>query len=235
MPGLSSLLPDNIDRDFHRRNRPPVLKPVRGVPVLGPAHSWPIIRSNAISMVSDRSLQYVDDAWPVLMVVNRAEDASRLHGHHPHSKLAPCHPLDLRPKVNRCQQLRRNTLRLRCRLFVAHRALLSALPGPDVRPSTEAVPHSWPPPYGGPGDSSVRVEAVKGAERWRSLVRKETECSGLDMTRAVGMCATTRHCPFGGSKRSLAAQRARRDSDALRARPDVDQSWTSWQRREWRP
>jgi hypothetical protein len=52
-------------------------------------------------MVSDRSLQDVDDAWSVFMVVNRAEDASRLDGHHTHSKLAPGHALDLRAKVNR--------------------------------------------------------------------------------------------------------------------------------------
>ncbi len=28
---------------------------------------------------------------------------------------------------------------------------------------------------------------------------------------------------------------ARRDSDALSARPDIDHSWTSWQRRQRRP
>ena len=49
-------------------------------------------------MVSDRSLQYVDGAWSAFVVVNRAEDAARLDGHHPHSKLAPCHALDLRAK-----------------------------------------------------------------------------------------------------------------------------------------
>jgi hypothetical protein len=54
-------------------------------------------------MVSDRSLDYVDDAWSVFVVVNRAEDASGLDGHHPHSKFAPCHALDLRAKVNRCK------------------------------------------------------------------------------------------------------------------------------------
>jgi hypothetical protein len=54
-------------------------------------------------MVSDRSLQDVDGAWSVFMVVNRAEDASRLDGHHTHSKLAPCHAFDLRAKVNRCK------------------------------------------------------------------------------------------------------------------------------------
>jgi hypothetical protein len=96
-------LPDDVDRDLHRRSWSSVLKPVCGVPVLGPAHSRPIVRSDSIPMVSDRSLQYVDDAWSVLMVVNRAEDASRLEGHRTHSKLAPCHALDLRAKVNRCQ------------------------------------------------------------------------------------------------------------------------------------
>jgi hypothetical protein len=60
-------------------------------------------------MVSDRSLQYVNDAWSALMVVNRAEDGSGLEGHHSHSKLAPCHALDLRAKVKRCKQLYRNT------------------------------------------------------------------------------------------------------------------------------
>src|SRR5512141_2238682 len=101
MSGLSSLLLDYIDRDLHRRNRSSVLKPVCGVPVLGPAHSRSIVRSDSISIVSDRSLQYVDAAWSAFMVVNRAEDASRLEGHHTHSKLAPCHALDLRAKVDR--------------------------------------------------------------------------------------------------------------------------------------
>src|SRR5512139_2446688 len=125
MPRLSLPLPDYIHRDLHRRNRSSVLKPVCGVPIFGPAHSRPIVRSDFISMVSDRSLQYVDGAWSVFMVVNRAEDTSGLDGHHTHSKLAPCHALDLRSKVDRCKQLRRNTFRLMCHLFVAHRALLS--------------------------------------------------------------------------------------------------------------
>src|SRR5512135_1388293 len=103
MSGLSSLLPDYIDRDLHGRNRSSVLKPVCGVPILGPAHSRSIVCSDAISMVSDRSFQYVDGAWPVFMVVNRAEDASSREGHHTHSKLAPCHALDLGAKVNRCE------------------------------------------------------------------------------------------------------------------------------------
>src|SRR5450759_2288260 len=126
---FSSLLPDDIDRDLHRRNRSPVLEPVGRVPILGPAHSRPIIRSDPVSMVSDRSLQDVHGARSAFVVVNRAEDASRLDGHHTHSKLAPLHALDLRAKVNRCKQLHRNTLRLRCHLFVAHRALLSVRPG----------------------------------------------------------------------------------------------------------
>ena len=50
-------MPDYIDRDLHRRNRSSVLKPVCGVPILGPAHSRPIVRSASISMVSDRSLR----------------------------------------------------------------------------------------------------------------------------------------------------------------------------------
>ena len=97
------LLPDYIDRNLHRRNRSSVLKPVCSVSVLGPAHSRPIVRSHSISMVSNRSLQYVDDSWSVFVIVKRAEDASRLDGHHTHSKLAPCHALDLRAKANRCQ------------------------------------------------------------------------------------------------------------------------------------
>jgi hypothetical protein len=46
-------------------------------------------------------LQYVDNAWSVLMVVNRAEDASGLDGHQTHSELASCHDRDLGAKVNR--------------------------------------------------------------------------------------------------------------------------------------
>src|SRR5512147_388094 len=102
MSGLSLLLPDDIDRDLYRRNRSSILKPVRGVLILGPAHSRPILLSHSISMVSDRSLQDVDHARPVFMVVNRAEDASRFEGHHTHAKLSPCHALDFRAKVKRC-------------------------------------------------------------------------------------------------------------------------------------
>jgi hypothetical protein len=54
-------------------------------------------------MVGDRSLQDVDGAWSAFVVVDRAEDASRLEGHQTHPKLAPRHTLDLRAKVDRCQ------------------------------------------------------------------------------------------------------------------------------------
>jgi hypothetical protein len=43
----------------------------------------------------------VDGARSVFMVMNRAKDASRIDGHHPHAKLAPRHAFDLRAKVNR--------------------------------------------------------------------------------------------------------------------------------------
>ncbi len=51
-------------------------------------------------MVSDRPLQYVNGTRSVFVVMNRAEDASRLDSYHTHSKLTPCHALDLRAKVN---------------------------------------------------------------------------------------------------------------------------------------
>jgi hypothetical protein len=60
--------------------------------------------------------------------VHRAVDGSWLEGHQTHSQFAPCHALDLGTKVNRAKWLRRNALRLRRRLFVAHFALLSANP-----------------------------------------------------------------------------------------------------------
>ena len=94
----SSLLPDDVDRDLHRRNRSSVLKPVCGVPVLGPAYSRPIVRRDSISMVGDRSLQYVNGAWSVFMVVNRAEDASRLDGHHTIRSWRPAMPSISRPR-----------------------------------------------------------------------------------------------------------------------------------------
>src|SRR5450759_4974905 len=128
---FSSLLPDDIDRDLHRRNRSPVLEPVGRVPILRPADSHPIVRGDPVPMVSDRSLQDVDGARSALVVVNRSEDASGLDGHETHSKLAPFHALDLAGKVNRCQHLHRDTFRLRCRLFVAHRGLLPVRAGPS--------------------------------------------------------------------------------------------------------
>ncbi len=97
------------------------------VPVFGPAQSRPIVGSHSISMVSDRSLQYVDYSWSAFMVVNWAEYSSGLDSHHTHSKLASLHTLDFRAKVNRFYHLHRNTVRLRCRLFVAHRVLLSVI------------------------------------------------------------------------------------------------------------
>src|SRR5512147_644947 len=92
--------PDYVDRDLHCRNRSSVLKPVCGVPVLRPTYSRPIVGSDSISMVGDRSLQYVDGARSVYVVVNRAEHAARLDGHHAHAKLAPGHALDLRAEVD---------------------------------------------------------------------------------------------------------------------------------------
>jgi hypothetical protein len=53
---------DYVDRDLHGRRRSSVLKPVCSVLILGPAHSRPILSNHPISMVSDRSLKYVDHA-----------------------------------------------------------------------------------------------------------------------------------------------------------------------------
>src|SRR5437588_11656450 len=96
-------LPDDIDRDLHRRGRSSVLEPVCGVAVLGPAQSRPIVRRDSVAMVGDRSLQDVNGAWSALVVVNRAEDASRLEGHLTHSKLTPRHALDLRTEIKLCE------------------------------------------------------------------------------------------------------------------------------------
>jgi hypothetical protein len=92
---------DYVDRDLHGRRRSSVLKPVCSVLILGPAHSRPILSNHPISMISDRSLKYVDHARPVFVIVNRAEDPSRLDRHHSHPKLPPCHALDFRAKVKR--------------------------------------------------------------------------------------------------------------------------------------
>jgi hypothetical protein len=131
LPGFVLLLINYVDRDLHRRDRSPVLEPVCGVPVLGPSHSRTIVRSYSIPMVSDCSLQYVDRAWSAFMVVNRAEDASRLNGHHAHPKLATCHTLDLGAKVDRCKQLHRNAFRIWNNLLAAHVAFLFAIPGAE--------------------------------------------------------------------------------------------------------
>jgi hypothetical protein len=74
--GTISFLLDDIDRDLHCRNLSPVLKPVCGIPILWPAHAWPIVRSDSVPMVGDRSLQDVDGARSVFVVVNRAKTAA---------------------------------------------------------------------------------------------------------------------------------------------------------------
>ena len=76
-------------------------------------------------MIRDSPLEYVDDPWPVFVVVKWAEDPSGLDGHRAHSKLAPRHALDLGTKVERREQLRRDTFRFRCDPFLAYRAPLS--------------------------------------------------------------------------------------------------------------
>ena len=98
--GTGSLLLHDVYRDLDRRSRSCVVEPVCRVPVLGPSQSWPIVLRDSVSMVCDRSLQYVDDARSVLMVVNRAEDTARLDGDHAHSKLPPHHALDFRAQVH---------------------------------------------------------------------------------------------------------------------------------------
>ena len=40
---------------------------------------------------------------PEMTAAPEAEDGSRLEGEHTHSKLVPCHALDLRAKVNGCK------------------------------------------------------------------------------------------------------------------------------------
>ena len=86
-------------------DRPSVLEPVEGVPVLGPTHPRAVVGGDSVSMVGDGSLQHVDGARPALVVVDRTEDTARLDGHHSHSKLTPCHPLDLRAEIDRREEL----------------------------------------------------------------------------------------------------------------------------------
>ena len=125
------LLPHDIHGDLHGRERSAVLQPVHRVPILGPAHAGTVFRSDPVAMVRDRSLQDVDDAWSVDMIVDRAEDSTRFHGHQAHAKLAPCHALDLGSKVDRLKQFHRNTFRSLVLLFVAHRARINY---PEVPP-----------------------------------------------------------------------------------------------------
>jgi len=54
-------------------------------------------------MIGDRSLQHVDGPRSALVIVHRAKDSSRLHGHLAKPKSVPFHALDLRTEVNRGQ------------------------------------------------------------------------------------------------------------------------------------
>src|SRR6185437_4889346 len=75
---------EDVDRDLDGWRRSSVFEPVQRVPVLGPPHPRPILRSHAVAMICDRSLEDVHDARPIAVVVNRTEDPSRLHGHLTH-------------------------------------------------------------------------------------------------------------------------------------------------------
>jgi hypothetical protein len=59
------------------------------------------------------------------MVMNRAEDAAGLHGHHAHAELPPLQALDLGLEVDRREDLHRDTIGLPV-WFVAHHGLLFA-------------------------------------------------------------------------------------------------------------
>lgn len=76
-----------------------------GVSVLGPAHTRSVVRGDSIAMISDCSLQYVNHARPIFMVMNRAEDATGFDSNHPHAQLASGHTLDFEAKVKRGEQL----------------------------------------------------------------------------------------------------------------------------------
>ena len=95
------------------------------VSILGPADPRPVVRFATVAMVGDRSLQDEDDPRSAPMVVDRAEDASRLDGHHPHPKLVPGHALDLAIEIDHREFLHRDTPGLGCHLPVVHRTLLS--------------------------------------------------------------------------------------------------------------
>ena len=111
----------------------------------------PILRNHSISVVSDRSLQYVDHARSVYVVVNRAEDPSRLHRHRASEAAAlPCPRFQGQGQAQPAAP--RDTCRLRCRLAVSHRDVLSvsarpADPPPGRRPSDRhrySIPAAWP-------------------------------------------------------------------------------------------
>ena len=111
---LISGLPDQVNRDLHRRDRSPVLQPVQGIPVLRPAHSRTIIGGNSIAMVRDRPLQDVDNTRSVLVVMQRTKNAAGFDGHHAHAILPACHALDLGSQLKRCKQYDCHTFRFRC-------------------------------------------------------------------------------------------------------------------------
>ena len=134
----------DIDRDLHGGNRSSVLEPVCGVPVLGPAHSRPIVCRHAVAVVGDRPLENEHGARSVHMAVNRTEDASRLDGHPAHPQLAPRHALDLGAKVKRRKQLHHDAFRLGCQLFAAHSTLLCAPPGTIVALRQALAAYRWP-------------------------------------------------------------------------------------------
>jgi hypothetical protein len=72
------------------------------------------------------------------VVVDGAEDTSRLDGHHAHSQLVARHTWDLGAQINGGQEVHRDTLRLRRHLFVAHRGVLSVTRGPNRNDPTTA-------------------------------------------------------------------------------------------------
>ena len=63
-PADRSLLPDDVDRDLDGPARSPVLEPVPGVSILGPAHAWPVLSGDSVAMVGDRPFEDVDDTGP---------------------------------------------------------------------------------------------------------------------------------------------------------------------------
>jgi hypothetical protein len=88
-----------VDGNLHCWRLSPILDPVCRGFVLGPAKAWTILFGDAVSMISDLPSQDVDSARPAYMIVNR-RDASRFDGYQTHSKLVPCHTLDLLAKID---------------------------------------------------------------------------------------------------------------------------------------